>query len=224
MTRRCTWGRWGLALALSLAWLLPVGATDAQAAPAAGQGCPPAAPASEPLGAPSTTGSLQPPVEELLACVGAQAITGATFEHWATIAEKSEGHADANEVLQQTMGFLITAVWVTGEASDLNIHISEEEVRRTFDRIRREEFPKRREFAAFMRSTGQTVADLLLRVRLNLSSARIQKRVVAGHHGAKAQQRAMARFVTVFKRKWQAQTYCVQDYAGPDCGHVQASI
>jgi hypothetical protein len=173
---------------------------------------------------------LQPPSEELLACVGAQPITGATFEHWANIAQRSEGsagkhgHPNANDVVHEVMGFLISSDWVIGEANDLNIHISEEEVRRGFDRDRREQFPKRREFQALLKRTGQTVADLLLRVRLKLTSTRIQKRVVAGHSGAKAQQQALAHYVADFRRKWRAQTYCVQDYATFDCAHVEASI
>ena len=122
------------------------------------------------------------------------------------------------------MGFLISSDWVIGEAQNLNIHASDVEVRRRFDHIRREQFPKRGEFTAFLRSSGQTVADLLFRVRLNLLSGRIQSRTIAGLRGAAAQEHAIAHFVSEFKSKWLAQTYCLPAYAVSDCGHVQTAL
>jgi len=122
------------------------------------------------------------------------------------------------------MSFLISADWVIGEARDLGIHLSAVEVRRKFDHIRREQFPKRREFKAFRRSSGQTVADLLFRVRLNLLSARIQQHVLAGQQGASAQINALQRFVSEFRMKWSDQTYCAPAYAVADCGHTQTPL
>ena len=122
------------------------------------------------------------------------------------------------------MGFLISSDWVLGEATDLNVHVSEGEVRHTFAHIRNQQFPKKREFKTFLKQSGQTVADLLFRVRLNLTSTRIQKHVLAGHRGSHSQQRALKRFVHDFKLKWEAQTYCDPGYAVTDCGHVQAAL
>jgi hypothetical protein len=120
--------------------------------------------------------------------------------------------------------FLISSDWVKGEAENLNISVSAAEVKKSFDRIRGEEFPRRREFAAFLRKSGQTVADLLLRVELNVLSERIQLHVVAGHHSASSQRRALSQFVKAFKAKWEAQTYCASQYDVKDCGHVQDTV
>jgi hypothetical protein len=122
------------------------------------------------------------------------------------------------------MGFLISSDWVIGEAWDLNIRVSEVEVRRSFDRIRREQFPERREFTAFLKSSGQTVADLLFRVRLNLLSTRIQRQIIASQHGSSAQGHAITHFVSEFKSKSRGQTYCSPAYAVNDCGHVQSVL
>ncbi|HEY2142042.1 MAG TPA: hypothetical protein VGG98_08280 [Solirubrobacteraceae bacterium] len=122
------------------------------------------------------------------------------------------------------MGFLLSSDWVLGEATDLNIHVSETEVRHTFDDVRAEQFPKQREFKAFLRQSGQVVADLLFRVRLNILSTRIQRQVLAGHRGGRSRQRALKRFVHDFKLKWIAQTYCDPRYAMQDCGHVQEAL
>jgi hypothetical protein len=189
---------------------------------------PPTSPIGAAPGSPSLTNPLSPPPEQIVACVGSQSIMGATFSHWAVIAQKSEGSSkhrlSASQVMKQAMSFLISSDWVLGEATDLNIHVSEGEVRHTFDHLRAQQFPKKREFKTFQKQSGQTIADLLFRVRLNLNSTRIQKHVLAGHRGARSQQQALKRFVHDFKLKWEAQTYCDPAYAVTDCGHVQASL
>jgi len=194
-------------------------------------GCPPSS--TSPESAPPTTSPLTNPLspapEQIVACVGSKSITGATFSHWAAIARRSEEpspkavhtaskhHApSAGEVIKEVMGFLISSDWVLGEAADLNIHVSEGEVRHTFDHIRTQQFPKKKEFKVFLKQSGQTVADLLFRVRLNLASTRIQQRVLAGHRGERGQQHALSRFVHDFTTKWKAQTYCDPTYAVTD--------
>lgn len=187
--------------------------------------CPPPSTAAE--GAP-TPGPAVPVPEQIVACVGSQSIMGATFQHWAHIARRSLGpskHPPPSRIIvPQVMGFLISADWVLGEAQDRNIVVSEAAVRHRFDHIRAQQFPTRREFKRFLKQSGQTVADLLLRVRLNMTSERLQKLALAGHHGAHSREHALERFVHDFKAKWTAQTYCVPAYAVQDCGHVQASL
>lgn len=164
-------------------------------------------------------------------CVGAQAITGATYSHWLTVAQKDEGTAtkghhaaSATELQSEVLRFLISSYWVKGEAEARGISVSTAEAQKNFDRIRHIEFPRRSEFERFLRKSGQTVADLIFRVELNLLSEQIQKSVVAGHRGASSKQRALSQFVKAFKAKWQAQTYCSSEYAVADCGHVQATV
>lgn len=122
------------------------------------------------------------------------------------------------------MGFLISGDWVIGEARDMNIHVSRAEVRRTFNRTRKAQFPKQGEFQAFLGKSKQTVTDILLRVELNLLSQHLQRRVIAGERGAHKKREALKRFVRDFRNKWTAQTYCTTQYASQDCGHVQATL
>jgi hypothetical protein len=118
----------------------------------------------------------------------------------------------------------VTSDWMLGEATDLNIHVSEAEVRHTFDHIRAEQFPKQREFKAFLKQSGQVIAGSCVPCTLNLLANRIQRHVLAGHHGGRSGQRALKRFVHDFKLKWTAQTYCDPRYAMQDCGHVQEAL
>lgn len=163
-------------------------------------------------------------------CVGGQAITGATYTHWMSIASKQLGVAHKVEragieaMQKEVLGFLISSDWVKSEAVDRGISISPEEVRKSFDRVRHLEFHRRRAFERFLHNSGQTVADLLYRVELNLLSERIAKSVMAGHRGASGKRRALSRFVKAFKAKWRPQTYCASEYAVADCGHVQPAV
>jgi hypothetical protein len=171
-------------------------------------------------------------------------ITGAKFDHWATVASKGSGAESggistsprsghgptknrapsADKIVGEVMGFLISSYWVIGEAQDLKVYVSKRDVRRTFNHISHEQFPKHRELMAFLRGSGETMADLLFRVRLDLLSKKIQKRVVAGHQSVAARQRALTKFFRTFPVKWKAQTYCVQAFAVSNCGHVLASV
>ncbi len=228
-----------LTLCLALALLVPVATADTSATPA--EVCPPTpaapAPGAEPGPPTPLPAAIPAPSQVILACVGGTPINGATVDHWATVARKSgaspeevgghraKGHEPTvHEVITEVMGFLISSDWVMGEASRLGISLSEAAVKRSFDHTRDEQFPHRREFRKFLRQSGQTIGDLLLRVRLNLLSSEIQKRVTASAQSPKDKQQALREFVKTFKATWQAQTVCVPAFAVPDCGSNQEPL
>jgi hypothetical protein len=212
----------------ALVWFSALATTGAGAAPS--EVCPPLSPApatSTPSNA-SPTQSAPSPTGQIVACVGSQSIAQPLFDHWEHVGDLAEAprrkpQPNTHSVLEEAMGFLISSYWVIGEAQDLHVQVSDAQVRHRFDRIRREQFPKRSEFKAFLRSSGQTVADLLFRVKLNLLSEGIQRRVEVGHHGSGRNQ-ALEHFVREFKSRWLAQTYCLPAYAVSDCGHVQTPL
>lgn len=77
----------------------------------------------------------------------------------------------------QVLGFLISANWVIGEAAEQGVKVSDSEVKKQFSQIKAQQFPKEADFQKFLTSTGYTVSDLLLRVKLNLLSSKIQQKV-----------------------------------------------
>jgi hypothetical protein len=212
--------------ALAILLLASVGSSGAEVPTSA---CPPAA--ALPPVAPAPPASSPPAPDQTLVCVAAQAITGQTYSHWLTVSNKDAGPPgkgqpppSATELRNEVLGFLISSEWVKGEAAELGVRVSAGEVRKNFDHIRNQQFPKRGEFERFLRQSGETVADLLFRVELNLLSQRVQKHVLAAHHSASSKERALSPFVKTFKARWQAQTYCAAQYAVADCGHVLASL
>jgi foldase protein PrsA len=96
----------------------------------------------------------------------------------ATAQLKSECEQQYKALQQEVLGFLISSEWVLGEASSLGVTISDKEVKKEFEKIKDAQFPKAAEFEKFLASSGQSVSDLLLRVKLNLLSQKIQRKVI----------------------------------------------
>jgi foldase protein PrsA len=91
---------------------------------------------------------------------------------------KSQCEQEYKSLQQEVLGFLISSEWVLGEASSLGVKVSDTEVKKQFEKIKNQQFPKAAEFEKFLKTSGQTVSDLLLRVKLNLLSSKIQQKVV----------------------------------------------
>jgi foldase protein PrsA len=91
---------------------------------------------------------------------------------------KSECEIQYKALQQEVLGFLISSQWVLSEANSLGVKLSDAEVKKEFEKIKATQFPKAAEFEKFLASSGQTVSDLLLRVKLNLLSQKIQKQIV----------------------------------------------
>jgi foldase protein PrsA len=90
---------------------------------------------------------------------------------------KTQCEQQYKSLQQEVLGFLISSSWVLGEAESQGVKVSDAEVQKEFEKIKNEQFPKAAEFQKFLASSGQTVSDLLLRVKLNMLSSKIQQKV-----------------------------------------------
>jgi foldase protein PrsA len=91
---------------------------------------------------------------------------------------KTQCQQQYKSLQQEVLGFLISSSWVLGEGKSLGVKVSDKEVHKEFEKIRSAQFPKAADFEKFLASSGQSVSDLLLRVKLNLLSQKLQKKVV----------------------------------------------
>ena len=66
----------------------------------------------------------------------------------------------------------------SAKPKSLGVKVTDTEVKKQFEKIKKQQFPKAAEFEKFLASSGQTVSDLLLRVKLNLLSTKIQQKIV----------------------------------------------
>jgi foldase protein PrsA len=67
----------------------------------------------------------------------------------------------------QVMDFLIRASWYQAEASRLHIKVTDAQVQQAFNTAKKQQFPTPAAFQSFLSSSGQTLQDILFRVRIN---------------------------------------------------------
>jgi foldase protein PrsA len=107
---------------------------------------------------------------------------------------------------QQVLAFLISSDWILGEAEAQGVKASKQEVQRLFQDIKTQQFPKPEAFKHYLASSGLTVGDLLLRVKVNLLSSKMQHKIVDSKATASDRQirkyfsENKARFATPEKR------------------------
>jgi foldase protein PrsA len=91
---------------------------------------------------------------------------------------KKQCEAQYTSLKQEVLGFLISSTWVLGEAKAMGVKVSDKEVKDQFLHIKHQQFPKAAEFEKFLQTSGQSVSDLMLRVKLNMLSQKIQQKIV----------------------------------------------
>ncbi len=67
----------------------------------------------------------------------------------------------------QVMDFLIRAYWYQAEAAKRHVTVSDKEVQQAFQTAKAQEFSSAGAFSQFLASSGQTLPDILFRVRIN---------------------------------------------------------
>jgi hypothetical protein len=77
---------------------------------------------------------------------------------------------------RQVVTFLLQAAWVREEAESEGISVSPERVRRVFADQRRQAFPTYRDYRRFLRESGASEEDILVRVELDILQARLARR------------------------------------------------
>jgi hypothetical protein len=129
------------------------------------------------------------------------------IEHWARIAARLRG-GRARRHFDDAATLLISNLWIEGEARAQGISVTAREVRRSFRRQREQSFPTRRDYRKFLRDSGQSQAELLERVRVDMLSRRIRARAVGDARDPEEQQRRLEAFVTDFRARWRSVTLC----------------
>jgi foldase protein PrsA len=82
---------------------------------------------------------------------------------------------------QQVLGYLIAYDWVIGQAEEMGVKVTDKEVAAHFNQLKKQQFPKEVEYQKFLAKTGQSVSDLLLRVKLSMVSTKLQEKVTKSH-------------------------------------------
>jgi foldase protein PrsA len=89
---------------------------------------------------------------------------------------KQEYESLRDSVLQ----FLISSAWIEGESHDKGVKLSDADVKKEFDKQRQQSFPKDKDYAAFLKSSGYVQEDLLYRIKVQNLSQKLRTKILAG--------------------------------------------
>jgi foldase protein PrsA len=93
---------------------------------------------------------------------------------------KAQCKQQYEQLRTQVLQLLISFEWIDGEAEEQGVKVTDAEVQKSFDQQRKQSFPKDADFQKFLKDSGQTEADIVKRVRLNLLSDKIRNKVIKG--------------------------------------------
>jgi foldase protein PrsA len=120
-------------------------------------------------------------------------ISKTTFNHWYLVVAKQPqpgqkkptppptlDSKQGQALKQQVMQFLLSAYWIEGEAKDRGLGATNTEVQKQFQQTKKQSFPNDQAYQKFLKTSGQTIQDLLFRVRLDVLSNKIREDVTKG--------------------------------------------
>lgn len=161
----------------------------------------------------AATQSSAVPADAVVSISGTTPITRASYEHWLAV-ERALGVSSNSS--HQTLGFLITSDWILAEAAARKISVSEADIKQRLAQIEKQSFPRAGALKKFLAKSGETEADLLARVKVELLTARIAAHVVAGKSNSQ-RDAVLASFQRAFHDHWKAYTSCKAGYVMEDC-------
>jgi hypothetical protein len=129
-----------------------------------------------------------------------------------TPALKRRCAARYESIRRHMLTILVTFQWLSREAAHQGIRLTNAEVEREVARYEGEQFHSDAAFKAFLRYSGETLADELLVSRMDELGTRLQQKVVAERGVAGAR-----KFFTEFPRRWKRVTSCRSGYVIPNC-------
>jgi foldase protein PrsA len=93
---------------------------------------------------------------------------------------KKQCQQQYNQLRDQMMSLLISTEWLEREAEEQGVKVTDAEVKKSFEEQKKQSFPKDADYQKFLKDSGQTEADVLLRVRQNLLTEEIRNKVTKG--------------------------------------------
>lgn len=101
---------------------------------------------------------------------------------------KEQCKQEYDALRDQVMQLLISFEWIQGQAEEMGIEVSDADVRKEFERQKKASFPKDADYQKFLKESGQTEEDILLRVKLDTLSTKIRDQVIKGKDQVSGQQ------------------------------------
>jgi foldase protein PrsA len=92
------------------------------------------------------------------------------------------------QLREQVLGLLISFEWIEREAKEQGVTVTDAEVKKSFEEQKKQTFPKAADYEKFLKDSGQTNEDVMMRVRLDTLSNKIREKVTKGKDQVSDQQ------------------------------------
>ncbi|MEA2136733.1 MAG: foldase protein PrsA [Solirubrobacteraceae bacterium] len=93
---------------------------------------------------------------------------------------KTQCKQEYGALRDQVLQLLVSFEWIEGEAKLQNIKVTDAEITKTFEKQKKQAFPKEADWQKFLKDSGQTQKDIIKRVRLDTLSNKIREKVTKG--------------------------------------------
>jgi len=93
---------------------------------------------------------------------------------------KAQCKQEYESLRDQVMQFLITSAWIEGESHDRGVKVSDQDVKKDFDKQRQQSFPKDKDYEAFLKSSGYVQEDLLYRIKIQDLTNKLRTKILEG--------------------------------------------
>jgi foldase protein PrsA len=93
---------------------------------------------------------------------------------------KKQCQTEYDSLRDQVVGLLVSYKWIEGEAAKQGVKVTDAEVKKSFETQKKQNFPKEADWQKFLKTSGQSQNDILLRVKLDLLSQKIRDKVIKG--------------------------------------------
>ncbi len=113
---------------------------------------------------------------------------------------KSQCKQEFEGLRDQVMQFLILQKWVTGEADDQGLKVSDKEAAKQFETAKKQSFPKEKDFQDFLKQSGMTLQDAKFQVRFNTVYTKLREKAVK--NAAKVTDPAVEKFYNENKKRF----------------------
>lgn len=139
-------------------------------------------------------------------------------QHGRRVAPGPRG-GDYGKLKNQTLGELIEATWIRGQAAEMGIGVRPREVSRELVALKKQAFKNGAQYRHFLKEAHFTRRDVRDRVELQMLSELIQERIVEGFHSQAAAQKAFSKFAAEYETRWRSRTVCAPGYITEFCSN-----
>jgi hypothetical protein len=113
----------------------------------------------------------------------------------------------------------LETAWIQGQAAAMRIKVTARQVARELAQIKKENFKNGAEYRKFLSEYHLTRRDVKERVKVQLISTRIQRRIALSPAGQADADKAFKDFVAAYRKRWRGRTVCAPDYVTEECSN-----